>query len=357
MNVIEIVKKGKELGASDIHIVVGLPVRYRIDGLQESIDEIVVSESDCEDIGRELLGEAYENIAEIGEADFAKTFDGNIRCRINLFRQQGKLSAAIRILADKIPDLDDLGLPEVVKKFPEQRKGIVLITGETGSGKSTTLAALLDSINKNRKCHIITLEDPIEYIYEPKLATINQREIGKDTESYASGLKAILREDPDIILIGEMRDAVAIETALTAAETGHLVFSTLHTNSASDSIDRIVSVFPAEKHSQIRNQLSMTLLGIVSQQLLPKKNDKGRVLACEVMTVTSAIKALIRDGKTAQIANSMATSLALGNITMDMNLIKMVKENKISVDEAIKTSNDGEFVRKSVGFGSRMGNL
>ena len=230
---------------------------------------------------------------------------------------------------DHIPDLSELGLPKVVSEFPAYSQGLVLITGETGSGKSTTLAAVLNQINRNEAKHILTLEDPIEYVYTPEKCVINQREIGRDTGSFATGLRAALREDPDVILVGEMRDLETIETALTAAETGHLVFGTVHTNSAADSIDRIVDVFPAERQQQIRLQLSMSLKAVLSQQLLPRVGG-GRVLACEVMKTDGAIRNLIREGKTPQIANSIQTTGSIGNILMDKALNTLYSAGTIS---------------------------
>ena len=264
----------------------------------------------------------------VGEADLAVTIAG-VRCRVNLFRQQGAWSAAIRLLKETIPELEQLGLPPVVAEFAAYNQGLVLITGETGSGKSTTLAAILERINQREQKHILTLEDPIEYIYTPKSCVINQREVGRDTGSFAAGLRAALREDPDVILVGEMRDLETIETALTAAETGHLVFGTVHTNSAADSIDRMVDVFPAERQQQIRLQLSMSLKAVLSQQLLPKVGG-GRVLACEVMKTDGAIRNLIREGKTPQIANSIQTTGALGNILMDKALHALYAAGTIS---------------------------
>lgn len=233
-------------------------------------------------------------------------------------------------------------------EFPTYQKGIIIITGETGSGKSTTLAAILDTINHTRADHVITLEDPIEYIYTPDRCSIDQREIGADTVSYADGLRASLREDPDVILIGEMRDLDTIETALTAAETGHLVFGTLHTNSAADSIDRMVDVFPAERQHQIRLQLSQTLKAVVSQQLLVRKEGTGRVVACEVMMVNPAIRNLIREAKTPQIENTLATSAQEGSITMDNMLARMVKSGQIARDAAMQAANDAEYIKRLI---------
>ncbi|MDD4075325.1 MAG: PilT/PilU family type 4a pilus ATPase, partial [Eubacteriales bacterium] len=285
-------------GASDVHLVCGLPPKYRLSGDLADMRPEPLTHEQCEALARQLAGDRYEEMLRIGELDLADSYD-DVRVRVNLFRQQGHVSSAVRILSDKIPNVHDLGLPPAVLTLPLLHSGIVLITGETGSGKSTTLAAMLDEVNHTRTDHIITLEDPIEYIYTPDKCVINQREIGKDTASYAAGLRAVLREDPDVILIGEMRDLNTIETALTAAETGHLVFSTLHTNSAADSMDRIVNVFPEGQQKQIAMQLSMTLKAVISQQLV-KKIGGGRVLACEVMMVNDAIRNLIREGKTPQ---------------------------------------------------------
>ncbi|MDD2218441.1 MAG: PilT/PilU family type 4a pilus ATPase, partial [Eubacteriales bacterium] len=283
----------------------------------------------------------------IGEIDLALTIAGE-RVRINLFRQQGSISAVLQILSNKIPELHSLRLPPIVEEFVNYKKGIVLVTGETGSGKSTTLASILNEINKTYHKHIITLEDPIEYLYTPDKCTINQREIGKDTVSYAKGLRAILREDPDVIMIGEMRDLETIETAITAAETGHLVFATLHTNSAIDSVDRIVGVFPAERQQQIRMQLSTTLRAVLAQQLLVKKSGTGRIAACEVMVVTGALRNLIREGKTPQMFSSMLASSAEGSVTMDNYLIRLVKTNMISHKTAQEAANDKDFLNKNI---------
>ena len=315
MTVDELVAKALQDNASDVHLVRGLTPRYRVDGEIREMDSRILTAQQCEDFARELAGVEYAKARVVGEADLA-LFIAGVRCRLNLFQQQGAWSAAIRLLNEHIPEFNELGLPKVAAEFPGYSQGLVLITGETGSGKSTTLAAILDQINQNECKHILTLEDPIEYVYTPARCVINQREIGKDTQSFAAGLRAALREDPDVILVGEMRDLETIETALTAAETGHLVFGTVHTNSAADSIDRIVDVFPAERQQQIRLQLSMSLKAVLSQQLLPKVGG-GRVLACEVMKTDGAIRNLIREGKTPQIVNAIQTTGAIGNILMD----------------------------------------
>lgn len=266
----QIIEKAVAVKASDIHIVCGIPVRFRVDGVLTDMDEHRMTKEDCRRCAEELGKDALQKAEDIGEADLAATICGR-RLRVNIFLQQECISLALRLLNEKIPKLEELNLPEVVSTFPNYRNGLVLVTGETGSGKSTTLAALLNCINENQRDHIITLEDPIEYVYTPKLCVINQREVGRDTQSFANGLRAALREDPDVVLVGEMRDLDTIETALTAAETGHLVFGTIHTNSASDAVDRIVDVFPEGRQRQIRLQLSMCLKAVVSQQLLPKK--------------------------------------------------------------------------------------
>lgn len=346
MNIEQLVAKASQLGASDIHLAYGQPPKIRVDGdLVDLPGEQPLSDADCEEAARQLLGEP---MPQQGEKDLAKHIAGR-RIRGNVYRQSGHCSAAIRILAEIIPDLETLGLPAIVETFPLYNKGIVLVTGETGSGKSTTLAALLKKINETRRQHIITLEDPVEYIHESNLCLVDQRSVGQDTESYASGLRSILREDPDIILIGEMRDLTTIETALTAAETGHLVFATLHTNSAADAIDRIVDVFPSDRQKQIRMQLSMTLVAVLSQQLL-KKTGGGRVCACECMIVTGAIRNLIREGKTPQIANALATSANVGSITMDNAIIKLYKEKKIDAETALAAAHDADYVSKSTRF-------
>lgn len=340
MNIEEIVRACRDAGASDIHIVAGLPVKYRVDGVIKSLDSEIVSQDMAERYAMELAGEEYDLIRLIGELDLARTFDCGARTRLNIFRQQGSVSCAIRIFSDHIPEIEELSLPPIAGTLPDYRSGIVLVTGETGSGKSTTLASVINRINHTRNAHIITVENPIEYIYKPDKCVINQREIGRDTRSYADALRAILREDPDVILIGEMRDLETIDTALTAAETGHLVFATLHTNSAADSIDRIVNSFSEGRQRQIRMQLSTTLRCVISQQLLPLRSGRGRIVACEVMVVNNAIANLIREGKTPQITNAIATSAQDGGMLMDAALKKLVRDGKVSYDTALSYARD-----------------
>lgn len=345
MTVDQLVAKAKADGASDIHLICGLPPKYRLNGRLEDMSDECLTVDDCFAYAEELAGMNYPEYDDTGELDAADTFGGN-RCRIHIFRQRGIPSVALRLLSEYIPELGTLGLPPAAMSLTDLHKGIVLVTGETGSGKSTTLAALLNHINHTRKDHIVTLEDPIEYIYTPALCAINQREIGKDTRSFAYGLRASLREDPNVILIGEMRDRDTIETAITAAETGHLVFGTLHTGSAPDSVDRIVQVFPEGMQTQIRLQLSMCLQAVLTQQLIPGKNG-GRSLACEMMVVTDAIRNLIRSGNTPQIANAVATSSSLGGQTMDQSLVRLVRSGSITRDMALHYAKDPAYVKKN----------
>ena len=344
-NIRDIVIKAHELKASDIHMVCGLPVKIRIDGSLQNLGETVLDDGKCNAFAEELAGEMFEKCRVKGEIDLACTIEG-LRLRVNIFRQQGHTSLSLRILSDYIPEIEELGLPKVVEEFPKYKTGIVLVTGETGSGKSTTLASVINRINHTRCDHIITLEDPIEYAYTPDKCAINQREIGTDTDSYESGLRSILREDPNVILIGEMRDLNTISAALTAAETGHLVFATLHTNSAADSIDRMVNAFPDIVQKQIRLQLSTTLRAVMSQQLIPRIGG-GRVAACEVMVVNSAKKNLIREGKTPQIDSFITMGAQEGSITMDNALLKLVNSMAISRETAAEYARDRDaFARR-----------
>lgn len=344
----DIIALARDRRASDVHLSPGVPVRARIDGQLVDIDDHVLTAEDCDALAREASERGADKVARLGEFDMSGTYADGIRCRLNLYRSDLGTCLAIRLLAASIPCLDSLGLPPAVLDFPRYERGIVLVTGETGSGKSTTLAAVIDEINHTRPDHVITLEDPIEYVYHSDKSLINQREIGRDTESFAEGLRAILREDPDVILVGEMRDLDTIETALTAAETGHLVFGTLHTQSAADSVDRLVDVFPEGRQRQIRLQLSMTLRAVVSQQLLVRREGQGRVVACEVMVVNPAIRNLIREGKTPQIENTIATTADLGSVTMDNTLVQMVRGRVISPATAVAAAHDQEYVKRLV---------
>lgn len=345
MTIEELIQQAREAGASDIHLICGLPPVYRVAGQLLPMQGELLSDADCDRLARRLAGEAYPQLLKVGELDSAQTMVG-VRIRINLFRQQGHISAALRLLSDRIPALEMLGLPSKIEELTEEERGIILVTGETGSGKSTTLAAMIDRINHRRAEHIITLEDPVEYLYTPDRCIFNQREVGRDTGGFSSGLRAALREDPDIILVGEMRDLDTIETALTAAETGHLVFATLHTAGAADSIDRMVDVFPEARQRQIRMQVSMTLRAVLSQQLLPAKDGRSRVCACELMMVTPAIRNLIREGKTPQIENALATSAAEGAVTMDNAILSLFRAGKISLSTAKRAARDADYLER-----------
>lgn len=330
----KIVEQAAEKRASDLHVILGQPIKCRIDGkIVNFTDEIITSEQ-IEAFARELIGEKYDQISSIGEADVGFTFPCGIRVRGNVYRQSRKLAIALRIFPNKIPQIEELGLPECVEQIPLMNNGIVLVTGETGAGKSTTLAAILDRINHTKPAHVITLEDPIEYVFDNDKCIMTQREIAVDTESYKSGLRSILREDPDIIMIGEMRDYETIEAALTAAETGHLVLATLHTNSAADTLDRILGVFPEHAQAQVRMQLSNTICCILCQKLLPHKNGEGRVLACEAMIANPAIRTLIREGKTHQVETYLGIDSANGSVLMDNSLYNLVQEGKLSIEVA-----------------------
>ena len=343
----ELIRQADKNGASDIHLIFGLPPMNRLAGRLVPMNREPLTDETCDALARDLVGKVRQRLLEGGELDGAATLEG-VRIRINLFRQQGHTSASLRLLSDHIPALETLGLPSKIEELTEEERGIILVTGETGSGKTTTLAAMIDRINHRRAEHIITLEDPIEYLYTPDRSIFDQREIGRDTASFSSGLRAALREDPDIILVGEMRDLDTIETALTAAETGHLVFATLHTGSASDSIDRMVGVFPEARQRQIRMQVSMTLKAVLSQQLLPMQNGRGRVCACELMVVTPAIRNLIREGKTPQIENALATSASEGAVTMDNAILSLCRAGKISFDTAWRAAHDPAYVERAI---------
>ena len=346
----QIIELALKNNASDIHLVCGLPVKCRVDGRIVNLCEDIVELEDCEIIARELLKENYEKIRVIGEADIGYTFPNGTRVRGNIYRQNRNLSIALRIFNNHIPTIDELGLPACVFNVPKLKNGIVLVTGETGAGKSTTMASIINEINHTRDAHVITLEDPIEYIFDSDRSIISQREIGVDTKDFHSGLRAILREDPDVIMVGEMRDYETIEAALTAAETGHLVLATLHTNSAADTLDRIVGVFPDASRDQIRMQLSNTLCYIITQKLLPKKNTSGRALACEVMVVNTAMKNLIREGKTHQLETFITLTAQDGSVSMDAALQKLVLEDEISLETALQYARNRDNLQRACAY-------
>lgn len=344
-----VVEKAFELGASDIHLTVGLPPIVRVSGRLIRLGEENIEADDTDKFVRGMLKpEQLAVLVENGEYDCSISIKDNYRFRMNCFRKQGVYAVALRKIDSDILTLEQLGLPANLRHFTDKTQGIVLVTGPTGSGKTTTLAALIDIINTERDCHILCLEDPIEFIHKHKMSIVNQREIGSDSKNYPSALRAALREDPDVILIGEMRDHESIAIALTAAETGHLVFSTLHTISAAKAIDRIIDVFPPSQQQQIRFQLSITLLGVVAQQLIPRASGKGRRAAAEVMFCTPAIRNLIREAKTPQINNAIMSGTSFGMVSMDNSLIKLYKTGEISQDELMHRCIDDVYVRQNI---------
>lgn len=332
----QLLYKAVELNASDLHITVGIPPTMRVNGNLIPYGNEKLTPNDTEVYVKQVLeGELFEKYLELGELDLSYSVQGIGRFRVNVFMQRGSHAMALRTVALQIPTLESLSMPPVLKDLTKKTRGLVLVTGPTGSGKSTTLAAMINEINSTRNCHIITLEDPVEYLHKHKKSILNQREIGHDTKNYANALRAALREDPDVILVGEMRDLETISIAITAAETGHLVFSTLHTIGASKTVDRIVDVFPPHQQQQIKVQLASVIEGVISQQLLPLADGSGRMAALEVMVGTPAVRNLIREGKSHQIDSSVQTGTKYGMVSMDMSLAKMYRGGRITYDDAI----------------------
>lgn len=321
--------------ASDLHLQYGLSPILRIDGVLTPIASInPLNEETIRNLIFATLDEEQQKILiKDKEFDYSFAFGDIARFRVNAFHERGKLAAAFRLIPNKIKNINDLGMPAIVETFAEYPRGLVLVTGPTGSGKSTTLAALIDKINREKSVHIITIEDPIEFTHKSQRAVIAQREVHYDTFSFAAALRSVLREDPDVVLIGEMRDLETIQAAITIAETGHLVFATLHTNSAAQSIDRMVDVFPAHQQPQVRTQLSNMLMAICAQRLVPAVGG-GRVVAAEIMVANSAVRALIRDGKTHQLDTAIQTGADQGMQTMDRTLARLVQTGVITYDAA-----------------------
>jgi twitching motility protein PilT len=327
--------------ASDLHITAGVPPELRIDGSITATEYEVRTPEKCAALAYSVLSdEQRKRFETTKELDFSFGVKGLSRFRANTFLQRGVVSMAIRQIPYEILAMDKLGLPPVVREFTNRQKGLILVTGPTGSGKSTTLAAMLDKINATRQSHIMTIEDPIEYIHHHKKCIVNQREIGADTASFPTALKYVLRQDPDIILIGEMRDLETIEAALTIAETGHLVFATLHTNSTYEAVNRIVDVFPADQQKQILTQLAFTLEGVMTQQLVPRSRGTGRIMCAEVLVCTPAIKAVIREGKIHQIYSLMQAGMKFGMQTMNQALLQAVLDKHLTAEDAIERSTD-----------------
>lgn len=337
MDILELLEKTVNRGASDLHITVAIPPVMRVNGQLERLDEEPLRPHETMQLAKQILTEKQlYTLEEQGEIDLSYSQAGLGRFRINVYKQRGSYGMAIRIVALEIPTMDGLGFPPVLKELAMKQRGLILVTGPTGSGKSTTLASMIDYINKERSCHILTLEDPIEYLHKHNKSIVNQREIGNDAKSFSRALRAALRQDPDVILVGEMRDLETIGIAITAAETGHLVLSTLHTIGAAKTVDRIIDVFPSHQQQQIRIQLATVLEGIISQQLMPRVNPSGRVAALEIMVATTAIRNLIRENKTHQLQTAVQTGGRFGMKTMDNAILDLFRQGTITRSTALE---------------------
>jgi twitching motility protein PilT len=343
-----------EMGGSDMHIQAGAPVYFRISGKLNPINEEVLSPQDSQKLIFSMLNNSQRKELEQGwELDCSYGVKGLARFRVNVYKERGCYAACLRALSSKIPNFEQLGLPTIIREMAERPRGLILVTGQTGSGKTTTLAAILDLINRTRAEHILTIEDPIEYVFPNVKSLFHQRQKGEDTKSFANALRAALREDPDIVLVGEMRDLETISLAISAAETGHLVFGTLHTNSAASTIDRMLDVFPANQQAQIRAMLSNSLLAVFSQCLVKKKAPKpgefGRAMAQEIMVITPAIANLIREGKAPQIYSAIQTGAKLGMQTMEQALATLVMAGTISMEEGLSKSGRPDELQRLIG--------
>ena len=333
----EVLQLAIELGASDVHFTVGVPPILRVNGRLMATNYPVLTPEETMAIATAVMTPQQKAVFdEKGENDLSYSMPNSARFRVNVFKQRGSAALALRLVGTDIPTPEQLGIPESVVDLYTRKRGLILVTGPTGSGKSTTLAALIDKINTNRDAHIITLEDPIEYMHHHKMSMVNQREVGSDTGNYANALRAALREDPDVILVGEMRDLETISIAITAAETGHLVLSTLHTIGAASTVDRIIDVFPPHEQQQIRIQLASVLEAIISQQLIPTSDGQGRVAAFEVLHAIHAARNLIRESKTYQLPNIMQTNRKMGMMTMDDAIVQLYFDGVITRDMAIQ---------------------
>jgi len=329
-----------ERGASDLHITTGTPPQIRLHGKLTPLTQFErLTPQDTQRLAYSVLNEGQkQKYEEDSELDLSFGIQGLARFRCNVYRQRGAVAAAIRVIPIKIRSFEELGLPSIVEQLADRPKGLILVTGPTGSGKSTTLAAMVDKINNERTEHIMTIEDPIEFVHNHKKCLVNQREVFSDTQSFKNALKYILRQDPDVVLVGEMRDLETISAALTIAETGHLTLGTLHTNSCAQTINRIIDVFPTSQQSQVRAQLSLVLEGVLSQQLIPTPDGRGRVMALEIMVTTPAIRNLIREEKIHQIYSAMQAGQKFGMQTMNQSLFELVQKRKISREEALNRS-------------------
>ncbi len=351
-NIDELLELCLVLNASDLHLAAGAPPTVRVNGTLRPLDGYgILNGAMIERLVFAILNERkIEEFARELELDTSYSIPGKSRFRMNVFRQRGAVGAVLRTIPFNIPDFESLHLPAVIRTFADLPRGLVLVTGPTGSGKSTTLASLLDIINRTKPVHILSCEDPIEFLYDHKKAIVNQREVGEDTNSFASALKRALREDPDVILVGEMRDLETIHMALTAAETGHLVFATLHTQSAPQTVDRIVDVFPPDQQGQIRVMLATTLQAVVTQQLLPTADGRGRAAAAEILIATPAVRNLIRERKGYQLASQMQAGAKYGMVTMDQNLADLVKSHRITLDAALERAASTDDLRGLLGM-------
>lgn len=344
----ELLKIATEGGASDLHLTVGLPPVLRVAGRLTSVESLPhLSAGDTERLVTSMMSDDNKQVFdEMGHVDFSLGLPGLGRFRVNAYRQRGACGAAVRVIPYEVPNLRDLGLPRVIETFADKPRGFIVVTGPTGSGKSTTLAALVEIINSKRSCHVMTIEDPIEYLHQHKKAMVNQREIGEDAKSFPSALRAALREDPDVILVGEMRDLETMSTAITAAETGHLVLATLHTGDAVQTIDRIIDVYPQYQQRQVRVQLAATLEVVVAQQLVPRVDKPGRVPAVEIMVGTPAVRSLIREGKTHQLRSLIQTGARFGMQTMEQSLRSWVERGVVSREDALAVAIDPDDLKR-----------
>ena len=353
----ELLEQMVRMRASDLHLTAGLPPQFRVDGQLVSSDADPLTPEVTKQVIYSILNDEQRKRFEIDlELDFSFGIKGLSRFRANVFLQRGVTTAAFRQIPYQILSFEELGLPPVVNDFSKKQKGLVLVTGPTGCGKSTTLASIIDKVNTERSCHIVTIEDPIEYIHHHKTSIVNQREVRADTHSFPNALKYVLRQDPDVILIGEMRDLETIAAALTIAETGHLTLATLHTNSTYESINRIVDVFPEYQQAQVLAQLAFVLEGVITQQLIPKLGDKGRVLAAEVLVCTPAISALIREKKVHQVYSLMQAGQRYGMQTMNQALYRLYVTRQISLEEAMGRSPDLAELEQMLARGRSAGN-
>ncbi len=347
LDIVDLMRLAKKRGASDLVITVGIPPMLKIDGEFVPTEHKKLTPQDTRRLMYAVMDEKQQRtFEERRELDFSFSLPGEGRFRINVFHQRGSVGGVMRVVPDLDKSFEELGLPKIIAELALRPRGLFLVTGPTGSGKSTTLAAMIDYINQNRRCHIVTIEDPIEFFHTHKQAIVNQREVGADTPSFAAALRSVLRQAPDVIMVGEMRDLETISMAITAAETGHLVLATLHTNSAPETVDRIVDAFPHNQQAQVRVQLSNNLVGVLTQQLLPRIDGNGRVLAYELMVATPAVRALIREGKSHQLPSVIQTGGQHGMITMDAHLADLYKKRIISYEVGLARAVDQkEFVR------------